>query len=111
MPKYAKFLKEFLINRKNMEEVSKVVLNENCSSAMLNKLRKKMGDPGSLTMPCQFGNLATSYALANSGTNINLMPYSFFKKLDLLDPRPIRMAIHLENKTVRFPMGYVRTYW
>ncbi|XP_023731763.1 uncharacterized protein LOC111879529 [Lactuca sativa] len=105
MPKYAKFLKELLTNRKKMEEASKVVLNENCSAAMLNKLPKKKGDPGSLTIPCQFGNLATSYALADSGASVNLMPYSFLKKLNLPKPRPIQMAIQLENKTVTFPRG------
>ncbi|XP_023758740.2 uncharacterized protein LOC111907172 [Lactuca sativa] len=64
-----------------------------------------MSDPGSLTIPCQFGNLATSYALADSGASVKLMPYSFFKKLNLPEPRPIRMEIHLANKTVTFPRG------
>ncbi|KAL7604076.1 uncharacterized protein LOC111919710 [Lactuca sativa] len=105
MLKYAKFLKELLTNRKKMEEVSKVVLNENCSTTMLNKLPKKMGDPCSLILPCEFENLATSYALADSGAIVNLMSYSFFKKLNLSEPRPIRMAIHLANKTVTFPRG------
>ncbi|KAL7600739.1 hypothetical protein Lser_V15G23756 [Lactuca serriola] len=105
MPKYAKFLKELLTNRRKMEEVKEVVLNENCSAAMLNKLPKKKGDPGSLTLPCQFGNLATIHALADSGASVNLMPYSFFKKLDLPKPRPIRMSIHLANKMVTFPRG------
>ncbi|XP_023747784.1 uncharacterized protein LOC111895977 [Lactuca sativa] len=104
-PKYAKFLKELLTKKKKMEEVKKVVPNENCSATMLNKLPKKMGDPGSLTLPCQFGNLSTIHALADSGASVNLIPYSFFKKLDLLDPSPIRMAIHLANKTVTFPRG------
>ncbi|XP_023747629.1 uncharacterized protein LOC111895800 [Lactuca sativa] len=72
---------------------------------MLNKLPKKKGDPGSLTLPCQFGNLATIHSLADSGASVNLMPYSFFKKLDLPEPRPIRMAIHLANKSVTFPRG------
>ncbi|KAL7615460.1 hypothetical protein Lser_V15G05948 [Lactuca serriola] len=72
---------------------------------MLNKLPKKKGDPKSLTLPCQFGNLATIHALADSGASVNLMPYSFFKKLALLEPRPIRMVIHLANKTVTFPRG------
>ena len=67
MSKYAKFLKELLTNRKKMEEVKKVVLNENCSAAMLNKLLKRKGDLGSLTLPCQFGNLATIYAFADLG--------------------------------------------
>ncbi|XP_052627474.1 uncharacterized protein LOC128134098 [Lactuca sativa] len=105
MPKYAKFLKEILTNRRKIEEVKKVVLNENCSTTMLNKLPKKKGDPGSLTLPCQFGNLATIHALADSGASVKLMTYSFFKKLDLPEPRPIRMAIHLANKKVTFPRG------
>ncbi|XP_052627240.1 uncharacterized protein LOC128133746 [Lactuca sativa] len=111
MPKYVKLLKELLTNRKKIEEESKVALNENWSAAMLNKLPKKIGDPGNLTLPCQFGNLATSYAMANSGASVNLMPYSFFKKLDLMEPRPIRMAIHLANKTVTFPRGICEDIW
>ncbi|XP_023764839.2 uncharacterized protein LOC111913346 [Lactuca sativa] len=105
MPKYAKFLKDLLTNRKKMEGLSKVVLNETCSAAMLNMLPKKMGDPESITLPCQFGNLATSHALADSGASVNLMLYSFFKKLDLPELRPVRMVIHLANKTMTFPRG------
>ena len=67
MPKYARFLKELLTSRRKLEEVSKVVLNENCLATMLNKLQKKMEDPRSLTLPCEFENLATSYALADLG--------------------------------------------
>ncbi|XP_023758745.1 uncharacterized protein LOC111907178 [Lactuca sativa] len=105
MPKYAKFIKELLTNRKKMEEVKKVVLNENCSVAMLNKLPKKKGYLGSLTLPSQFGNLSTIHALSDLGASVNLKPYSFFKKLDLPEPRPIRMEIHLANKTMTFPRG------
>ncbi|KAL7609835.1 hypothetical protein Lser_V15G12894 [Lactuca serriola] len=105
MPKYAKFLKELLTNRKKMEEVKKVVLNENFLAAMLNKLPKKKGELGSLTLSCQFRNLSTIHELADLGASVNLMSYSFFKKLDLPEPRSIRMAIHLANKTVTFPRG------
>ncbi|KAL7604300.1 hypothetical protein Lser_V15G15329 [Lactuca serriola] len=90
MPKYAKFLKNLLTNRKKMEEASKVVLNENCSTEMLNKLPKKM---------------ANSYALTDSEASVNLMPYSFFKKSNLPELRPIQMAIYLVNKMVTFPKG------
>ena len=41
----------------------------------------------------------------DSGVSVNLMSYSFFKKSDLLEPHPIRMAIHLANKTITFPRG------
>ncbi|KAI3780136.1 hypothetical protein L2E82_10074 [Cichorium intybus] len=107
MPKYAKFLKDLLSNRKKLEEVSNVILNEQCSAAMLNKIPKKLTDPGSFTIPCQFGNLTLSHALADSGASINLMPYSFYSKLDLPEPKPTRMAIHLANKSVTYPKGIV----
>ncbi|XP_023730363.1 uncharacterized protein LOC111878078 [Lactuca sativa] len=105
MPKYAKFLKDLLTNRKKMEGLSKVVLNETCSAAMLNMLPKNMGDPRSIIFPCQFGNLETSHALADSEASVKLMPYSFFKKLDLPEPRLVYMVIHLANKTTTFPRG------
>ncbi|XP_023767337.1 uncharacterized protein LOC111915929 [Lactuca sativa] len=105
MPKYAKFHKDLLTKHKKMDGLSKVVLNEICSPAMLNMLPKKMGDPGSITLLCQFGNLATSHTLADSGVSVNLMPYLFFKKLDLPKRRPVRMVIHLANKTMTFPRG------
>lgn len=47
----------------------------------------------------EFGH---NYVIANSGASVNLMPYSFFNKLNLVEPRPIHMAIHLANKTVTF---------
>ncbi|XP_023746142.1 uncharacterized protein LOC111894296 [Lactuca sativa] len=105
MPKYERFLKELLNNRMKIEGVSEVVLNDNCSTAMMNILPKKMGDLGSFTLPCQFRNLATFYALADSGASVNIMPYSFFKKLNLPEPKPIHMAIHLANKTVTYLRG------
>lgn len=39
------------------------------------------------------------------GANVNLMPYSFYKKLNLPEPRPIHMEIHLANKTMTFLRG------
>ncbi|KAL7603345.1 hypothetical protein Lser_V15G20375 [Lactuca serriola] len=107
MPKYAKFLKDMLTNRKKMEGLSKVILNETCSAAMLNMLPKKMGDPGSITLPCHLGNITTSHALVDLGASVNLMPYLFFKKLDLPKPRPVRMVIHLANKTMTFPRDFI----
>ncbi|XP_076884611.1 uncharacterized protein LOC143533852 [Bidens hawaiensis] len=41
MPKYAKFLKEVLSNKKKLEELSCVTLNEECSAVLYNKLPKK----------------------------------------------------------------------
>ncbi|KAI3767638.1 hypothetical protein L2E82_17938 [Cichorium intybus] len=107
MPKYAKFLKDLLTNRKKMEEVSLVTLSEKCYAMMMKNLPEKVGDPGGLHLPCTFGNHASSYGLADLGASINLMPYSFYKKLNLPEPKPVRMAINLANKAVTYPRGIV----
>nr|KAJ0205103.1 hypothetical protein LSAT_V11C500241070 [Lactuca sativa] len=62
--------------------------------------------PRSITIPCQFGILVTTYALAALGASINIMPYSFFKKLNLPELKPIQMTIHLADKMVIHPKGF-----
>ncbi|XP_022041981.1 uncharacterized protein LOC110944635 [Helianthus annuus] len=107
MPKYAKFLKDILSNKKKLEELSQVTLNEECSAVLQNKLPKKMNDPGSFTIPCLIGSLSVSNALADLGASINLMPYAVFAKLDLGDPKPTRMSIQLADRSVKYPRGIV----
>ncbi|XP_076896197.1 uncharacterized protein LOC143549082 [Bidens hawaiensis] len=107
MPKYAKFLKEVLSNKKKLEELSCVTLNEECSAVLQNKMPKKMTDPDSFTIPCLIGSLSVSNALADLGASINLMPYSVFAKLDLGEPKPTRMSIQLADRSVKYPRGIV----
>ncbi|XP_076933893.1 uncharacterized protein LOC143599957 [Bidens hawaiensis] len=57
MPKYAKFLKDVLTNKRKLEELSHVTLNEECSTILQNKLPEKMTDSGSFTIPCLIGRL------------------------------------------------------
>ncbi|KAL7609622.1 hypothetical protein Lser_V15G12675 [Lactuca serriola] len=91
IPKYASLLKSLFTSRKDMAEVAEIVWNE---------LPANRGDLGSITIPCQFGNITATCALTDSGASINIMPYSFFKKLDLSDPKPIRMTIHIADKSI-----------
>ncbi|XP_023745461.1 uncharacterized protein LOC111893631 [Lactuca sativa] len=79
-----------------MEEVAEIMLNE---------LPEKRGDLGSITVPCRFGNLMATRALTDSEESINIMPQSFFQKLNLPVPKPIQMKIHLADKTIIHPMG------
>ncbi|XP_021979522.1 uncharacterized protein LOC110875628 [Helianthus annuus] len=107
MPKYAKFLKDILSNKKKLEELSQVTLNEECSAVLQNKLLKKMNDLGSFTIPCLIGSLSVSNALADLGASINLMPYAVFAKLDLGEPKPTRMSIQLADRSVKYPRGII----
>ena len=107
MPKYAKFLKDLLSNKRKLEDVSTVEIGASCSSLIQNKLPPKLKDPGSFTIPCVVGELSVDKALADLGASINLMPYTFFKKLGLAEPRPTRMSLQLADRSVKIPKGII----
>src|SRR5262249_23743115 len=108
MPNYAKFLKEILSNKRKLEDVSTVTLNEECSAILQNKLLQKLKDPESFTIPCVIGTRTISKALADLGASINLMPYSLFKTLNLGEPKPTKMSIQLADRSIRYPKGIMK---
>ncbi|GJU37113.1 hypothetical protein Tco_1185467 [Tanacetum coccineum] len=74
MPKFASNFKTLIGNKEKLSEMAK--LNETCSAVILNKLPKKLGDPGRFLIPCEFSGINTWHALADLGASITLMPYS-----------------------------------
>ncbi|GKB82593.1 reverse transcriptase domain-containing protein [Tanacetum coccineum] len=81
MPKFASTLKTLIGNKEKLSEMARTPLNENCSAVLLNKLPKKLGDPGRFLIPCEFSGINTCNALADLGASINLMPYSESEKM------------------------------
>jgi len=61
-----------------------VMLMEECSAILQNKLPPKLKDTESFTIPCTLGNSYFEKALCDLDASINLMPCSIFKKLDQL---------------------------
>ncbi|GJV68226.1 hypothetical protein Tco_1483735 [Tanacetum coccineum] len=76
MQKFASTLKTLIRNKEKLSEMARTSLNENCSAVILNKLPKKLGDPGQFLIPYEFSGINTCNALADLGASINLMPYS-----------------------------------
>ena len=74
----------------------------------MGEIPKKMGDPGRLTYPCEFKNNMKTYALADSGASINLMPYLFYQKLNLPYLKATKMAIHMANRSVTHPRCIIK---
>ncbi|GJT90795.1 reverse transcriptase domain-containing protein [Tanacetum coccineum] len=83
MPKFASTLKTLIGNKEKLSEMARTPLNENCSAVILNKLPKKLGDPGRFLIPCEFSGINTCNALADLGASVNLMPYFVWKNLSL----------------------------
>jgi len=83
MPMYAKFLKEILSKKRKIDEHKTIVLGEECSVVVLNKLSAKLKDLDSFSIPCLIENVSSKRALCNLGSSVSLMPYSIFKLHEL----------------------------
>ncbi|GKC60082.1 reverse transcriptase domain-containing protein, partial [Tanacetum coccineum] len=100
MPKFASTLKTLIGNKEKLSEMARTPLNENCSAVILNKLPKKLGDPGRFLIPCEFSGINTCNALADLGASINLMPYSVWKNLSLPELTPTCMTLELADRSI-----------
>ncbi|XP_070002793.1 uncharacterized protein LOC142165902 [Nicotiana tabacum] len=103
MPSYAKFLKEILLSKRKLEEVSVVKLTEKCSAILQNNLPQKLGDPGSFTIPCTVGGAHFEKVLCDSGASINLMPFSIFRKLELGEIKDTCVSLQLVDQSTKRP--------
>ncbi|GJX61749.1 reverse transcriptase domain-containing protein [Tanacetum coccineum] len=97
--------KELIGNKEKLSEMARTPLNENCSAVILNKLPKKLGDPGRFLIPCEFSGINTCNALADLGASINLMPYSVWKNLSLPELTPTCMTLELADRSISEPIG------
>ncbi|XP_048229383.1 uncharacterized protein LOC125369942 [Ricinus communis] len=93
MPSYAKFLKDMLSNKRKIEENA------------MNKLPKKLGDPGSYSIPTKLGDIKIKKALYDLGASVSLMPLSICKKLQMGELKPTRISLQLADRSVKFPLG------
>ncbi|GKC93639.1 reverse transcriptase domain-containing protein, partial [Tanacetum coccineum] len=105
MPRFAPTIKSLLMNKEKLLELAKIPLNKNCSTMLLKKLPKKLGDPGKFLIPCNFPGMDVCYALADLGASLNLMPLWFWKKLSLPDLTPTRMTLELADRSITHPKG------
>ncbi|GJS44733.1 reverse transcriptase domain-containing protein [Tanacetum coccineum] len=108
MPKFASTLKTLIGNKEKLSEMARTPLNENCSAVILNKLPRKLGDPGRFLIPCEFSGINTCNALADLGASINLMPYSVWKDLSLPELTPTCMTLELADRSITEPIGIAK---
>ncbi|XP_024031896.1 uncharacterized protein LOC112094657 [Morus notabilis] len=107
MPSYVKFMKDFLSNKRKLEDYETVALTEECSAILQRKLPQKLKDPGSFTIPCSVGNAVFEKALCDLGASINLMPLSIFQKLGLGEARPTTVTLQLVDRSIKHLRGVI----
>ncbi|GKB08257.1 reverse transcriptase domain-containing protein, partial [Tanacetum coccineum] len=94
-----------LRNKEKLEEIAITTVNGECSAIIMNKVPKKLEDPGKFLIPCALQELDKTSALAVLGASINLLPHSIYKKLGLKALTPTRMTLELANRSITHPMG------
>ncbi|GJV46130.1 reverse transcriptase domain-containing protein, partial [Tanacetum coccineum] len=105
MPKFAPMFRKLLNNKDKIIELTKTPVNENCSTVILKKFPKKLGDPGRFLIPCDFPEMDECLALADLGASINLMPLSIWKVLNLGELTKTKMILELADRTISTPTG------
>ncbi|GJQ99043.1 reverse transcriptase domain-containing protein [Tanacetum coccineum] len=84
--------------------MARTPLNEHCSAVILNKLPKKLGDPGKFLIPCDFPIIDECLALADLGASINLIPLSVCEKLSLSELTPTCMTLEFADCSITQPI-------
>nr|GFA59114.1 reverse transcriptase domain-containing protein [Tanacetum cinerariifolium] len=84
--------------------MARTTMNEHCSAVILNKLPRKLGDPGKFLIPCEFPEMDECLALADLGASINLMPLSVWEELSLPELTPTCMTLELTDRSVSKPI-------
>nr|GFD07821.1 reverse transcriptase domain-containing protein [Tanacetum cinerariifolium] len=108
MPKFASTLKALIGNKEKLSEMTRTTMKEHCSTVILNKLPRKLGDPGKFLIPCKFFRMDECLALADLGASINLMPLSVWEGLSLSELTPTCMMLELADRSVSKPVGIAK---
>jgi len=96
-------MKEVLRNKRKFEDQETIMLNEECSSILLNKLPSKLRGPGSFTILCTIENFYFEKALCDLCANINLMPLFVFRILGLEATKPTSISLQLVDRSIKIP--------
>nr|GEU39204.1 reverse transcriptase domain-containing protein [Tanacetum cinerariifolium] len=88
--------------------MARTPMNEHCSTVILNKLPRKLGDPGKFLIPCEFPGMDECLALADLGASINLMPFFVWEALSLLELTPTCMTLELSDRSVSKPISIAK---
>nr|GFA67194.1 reverse transcriptase domain-containing protein [Tanacetum cinerariifolium] len=108
MPKFASTLKALIGNKEKLSEMARTLMNEHCSAVILNKLPRKLRDPGKFLIPCEFPGRDECLGLADLGASINLMPLSVWEGLLLLELTLTCMTLELVDRSVSKPIGIAK---
>ena len=90
------------------KEQERVVEEERLDVARMKLIPNKLGNMGSFTLPCEIGYNPFLLAVLDSGSSINLMPYTVYRNLGITKPMgPKQSTLYMANGSAAYPMGIV----
>nr|GEY19360.1 reverse transcriptase domain-containing protein [Tanacetum cinerariifolium] len=105
MPKFALTLKALIGNKEKLSEMARTLLNEHCSTVLLKKLPKKLGDLGKFLIPCDFLDFD-----ADPGVPL-ILRRSFLKtERDLIDVFEGELTLRVGKEAITFNLDQTSTY-
>ena len=107
VPTYAKFLKDLCTVKKGLGINKKAFLTEQVNSIIQCKTLLKYKDSGSPTISVNIGGTCIDKALLDLGASVNLLPYSMYKQLGLVELKPTNITLSLADRSVKIPKGIV----
>ena len=107
VPQYLKFLREVTMHKRRLKAHTRVHLTEECNVIFQHQLPFKLKDLGSFTIPCSIGSHFIDKCLYDLGESVNLMPLSFFRKLELGELKPTTTSLQLADRSIIHPIGVV----
>ena len=104
IPLYAKFFKDLITKKRSLEDPEIVALTEHWRAIIRNYMPKKLGDPGSFSIPCVVGKRIFT-ALCDLGSSVSVLPLAVSQILQLGALKPTSMTLQLADRTLRKPVG------
>ena len=90
---YAKFLKDLCTMKRKLGVHNDAFMTEQSTSLIRNNLPPKYKDPRSLTISIVVGNSKLECALVDLGVSVNLLPYSVYVELGLIELGPTNITL------------------
>ncbi|XP_060211958.1 uncharacterized protein LOC132639532 [Lycium barbarum] len=107
VPKYAKYIKDIVADKRHWTGFETVVLAEECGSRVRSNISPKLKDSGSFTVSITIGNIEVGLVLSDLRASINLMPTSVFQTLGLGEPRLKTVTLQLVDRSLAYLDGII----
>ncbi|XP_074335971.1 uncharacterized protein LOC141673137 [Apium graveolens] len=98
-------MKAVLSNRKKLNEVEIITLNEECSAVIQCKIPLKLKNPGSFSLSCTIGEVEIGKALCDLRASVSSMPHSMYKRIGLGELKKTMISLQLVDKSIKYPLG------